>query len=496
MGRRKSGSHREFVRHVPKALGWTSIGVSICSVITTWFRGHPVIGFTLGWIAFVAGMVGLGLKLLRGRTPRITTAGLIASVVVIGVGAVVLRNSQVTDTPPVTGGSRQFGPDDSGVENAPGVGQLDANLNPEDLIPNKDKSLRVDPGEPAGRRPVDVGPIDPGGDPMLKRFGVATVDELDDEGAVALLRDNAAVVKDELLPRADPKLPDVLRVVEVGFVKPRATDDLLRKLGPSLSKLPNLRVLNLFGGSVTEVGLSGVKKAPVLYEIILPLATDGVASQLPRFNELRVVNFGKRGALSDDGLESLSGMPHLEKLDLGVTDKPTSGITDSGLKKLASLKGLKSLVIPHNAITSAGMKSLTSLRHLEQLDLSQTHVDDKGLESLAELKSLKSLKLRKTAVTGAGLEHLAGCSQLQKLILSDSAEFDPDQLRHLVGHPSLSELVLSGTRLNDHAVSHLQKMTQLKSLDLNDCKLPAASVRSLKESLPDCEIEAITLFQK
>ncbi|MCY2967153.1 MAG: hypothetical protein NT069_26535 [Planctomycetota bacterium] len=468
MGRRKSGSRREFVRHVPKALGWTSIGISICSVITTWLTGHPVIGFTLGWIAFVAGMVGLVLKLLRGRTPRVTTAGLIASVVAIGVGAVVLRNSQVADTPPVTGGSRHFGPEDSGVETVEGVGKLNENLNPEDRIPNKNKPQKMGCDDPADPRPVDVGPFDPGEDPMLKRFGVATVNELDDEGAVALLRDNAVVVKDELLPQADRKLPDVLRVIELNFVKPRATDDLLRKLGPALSKLPNLRILNLFGGTVTEVGLSGVKKAPVLHEIILPLATDGVVSQLPRFNELHVVNFGKRGALSDDGLESLSGMPHLEMLDLGVTDKPTLGITDSGLKRLAALKGLKSLVISHNGITSAGMKSLTSLRHLEQLDLSQTHVDDKGLESLAELKSLKSLRLRKTAVTGSGLEHLAGCVQLQKLILSDIAEFDPDQLRHLVGHPALTELVLSGTRLNDQAVGHL----------------------------PGCEIEAVTLFQK
>lgn len=465
-------------------VGLTSL---LASTLTTWMMA----GFLLGWLGFLLAIVALGLRLLRSRSPAVAVAGLVTSVAAIITGAVIVKQGPPLPEPPPNvelvdltsdkglrvgeGGKREL--PETGGDSAP---------------PATTASERIRVIE---QGLVADGVATPAIDPMLKRFGVATVMRPDDSGSVTHLRDNGLLVREELLPIDGTDQPDVACVVEVGFPKARANDEQLRKLGPSLSRLPNLRILNLYQGVVTELGLTGLRDAPVLGEVTLQVGDDGVSSQLTRFGELRSVLFARRGQLTDEGLEALSRLTHLEQLDLGTTEQMSEAITDNGLKSLSSLSSLRVLSASGTQVTSDGIKWIGMLPRLERLDLSQTRIDDRALETLSGAKRLKWLKLRSTAMVGTGLTHLAGCEKLEKLVLSDLPQLDPEQLEHLVGLPALHELVLSGTRLNDAAVVHLSRMKQLTDLDLNDCHLSAQSIRSLRDALPGCVIEAVPLVR-
>ena len=113
---------------------------------------------------------------------------------------------------------------------------------------------------------------------------------------------------------------------------------------------------------------------------------------------------------------------------------------------------------------------------------------------MGDLKNLRSLKLRGTQVQGSGLQYLARCQSLESLQLSELSPFESDELRHLVGHPRLKALNLSGTRLDKRAINHLQGIPTLELLELNDSGVGEADLRELRAALPKCTVEAVKLF--
>ena len=80
--------------------------------------------------------------------------------------------------------------------------------------------------------------------------------------------------------------------------------------------------------------------------------------------------------------------------------------------------------------------------------------------------------------------------------MSELSPFNCDELKHLVGHTSLKELILSGTRLDARAISHLKGYSNLELLEMNECGVGEADLRALKLALPNCAIEAVNLFSK
>jgi len=69
-------------------------------------------------------------------------------------------------------------------------------------------------------------------------------------------------------------------------------------------------------------------------------------------------------------------------------------------------------------VTDAGLEHLTGLHQLEKLELYDTGITDAGLGHLKELRQLRELGLSGTEVTDAGLEHLKGLRRLHTLALS------------------------------------------------------------------------------
>jgi uncharacterized membrane protein len=98
----------------------------------------------------------------------------------------------------------------------------------------------------------------------------------------------------------------------------------------------------------------------------------------------------------------------LQKIAAQTTwlDLKRTNITDSQLKKLATLKNLTELRLEMTNISDEGLKNLESLTNLQYLNLYGTKVTDAGLKSLEKLPNLRSVYLWQTGVSKAGAESL------------------------------------------------------------------------------------------
>jgi internalin A len=81
-------------------------------------------------------------------------------------------------------------------------------------------------------------------------------------------------------------------------------------------------------------------------------------------------------------------------------------VTDTVLKELAPLKGLKTLSLRNTEVTDVGLKELAQLKSLAFLNIADTKVTDAGLKELAALKTLTSISMYRTKVTEAGVADL------------------------------------------------------------------------------------------
>ena len=133
--------------------------------------------------------------------------------------------------------------------------------------------------------------------------------------------------------------------------------------------------------------------------------------------------------------------------------------TDSDLKHLAGLTGLKTLNLSSTQVTDAGLERLKGLTELRTLDLINTRLMDAGLEYLAGLTGLQRLYLSNTKITDAGLKSLAGLARLQGLYLSS-------------------------TQVTDAGLAHLAGLSRLKTLDLRNTQVTDAGMQQLEQALP------------
>ena len=183
--------------------------------------------------------------------------------------------------------------------------------------------------------------------------------------------------------------------------------------------------------------------------------------------------------LTNEGLERVAELRHLETLDLFNTN-----LSDEGLAAIADLPQLSSLNIAGTEVSDSGVAVLKQLPRLEQLHLGWTAVGDAGCSEISKLASLKILELRKTAVTNQGLESLGRMSSLHALGLQETA-VTSDGLLHLEGLSStLQRLDLGYTRVDSDAVAILKRMVSLRTLVLRATPIDRSHDAAIREALP------------
>lgn len=109
--------------------------------------------------------------------------------------------------------------------------------------------------------------------------------------------------------------------------------------------------------------------------------------------------------------------------------------------KLSGRSDLVGLQMANPEVNDDTLLLLAGMTRLRELDLNDTAITDRGLEVLAKLPALESLRLRRTAITDAGLR------------------------AHLMGHPKLKRLELTGTKVKGQTKREWKKVEGRELLD-------------------------------
>ncbi len=150
-----------------------------------------------------------------------------------------------------------------------------------------------------------------------------------------------------------------------------------------------------------------------------------------------------------------------------------NGPSESGLKPLAHLSGLRQLNVSYRRF-SGSLEPLAGLRALEHLSLSTGgELEDDDLRFVNGLRKLQTLWIPRSRISDDGLRHFRGSQSLNSLLLGD-ARVTGSGLSHLAGLP-LTRLGLVGSPLMGDGLRHLGNLPRLKSLLLGDSERRAVS---------------------
>ncbi|WP_417396975.1 leucine-rich repeat domain-containing protein [Gimesia chilikensis] len=195
-------------------------------------------------------------------------------------------------------------------------------------------------------------------------------------------------------------------------------EDIDDEAMPNINKLTNLKALMLDFLWVSDDGLTQLKDLQKLEEIYLAktLIDDKALQTLTTFPKLKKIRLAQN-QISNEGLAALAKIPQLVELDLSEN----SLLSDPGMQHLSGLKEMQKLNLWRVALTDEGIKPLQGLTKMKWLNLDNTQVTDAGLKYLKDMHQLEFLHLGSTPVSDAGLPALEGLTSLKELTVTRTA---------------------------------------------------------------------------
>ena len=317
----------------------------------------------------------------------------------------------------------------------------------------------------------------------------------------------------------------------------------------SVARMPRLHILHLGHSPLTERGLKALSGSP-LTQFDYWLRGDQDVALLGGLKKLQIWFIGY-GNVPVSRLGEFAGCDQLQEITLTCdrVECPVQSI--SALRSMRSLKRLQ-ISGPADAQWSVlkaldGLTGLTALRlvgigdralrqlptveSLQTLDLALSSVGSReGLQRLGEFPELRHLALPPETTTADGLASVAGCSQLQTLVFApnliggflqtispeskgsaaafvaadlrpvirrtalttlrvDTLGFGDELMREFSAAKNLQYLGLSGLRITDAGLTHLQHLQHLQLLDITGTLVTLDAAQSLhRDYLPQCRI--------
>ena len=162
----------------------------------------------------------------------------------------------------------------------------------------------------------------------------------------------------------------------------------------------------------------------------------------------------------------------------------------AGLLALQALapNDLYALDLSHSAVTDSSLKYLQHLKGLRFLELTSTSIGDHGLSFLQGLNELHSIGLSYSQVTSQGLQFLGMLSDLREIWLSGT-QVDDLGLEYLNNLQSLVQLGLSSTLVTDAGLLSLVKLKKLLRVYLFNTKVTHNGTQLLKNLMPGCRVK-------
>lgn len=221
--------------------------------------------------------------------------------------------------------------------------------------------------------------------------------------------------------------------------------------------------------------------------------------------------------------ERLSAFPDLQ---------PNIAIDDSAMELIASLKGLRALSLwGQKGVTTNGFWQLLGVS-LETLDISGTSVNEMGLKVIDHFEALRFLNLSGIPISESIVKKLSGLGRIESLglantVLSENSILELGRLAMLreldlsgniipnmfsfrncfisklrLGNAEISEVALkkiaqftriqyldiSNSILPDNAADYLQKLRQLRYLDMRNSSINGSRIKLLRQLPFGCQV--------
>ena len=258
----------------------------------------------------------------------------------------------------------------------------------------------------------------------------------------------------------------------------------------AISQLKDLTDLHLVVVDCRQVapeGLAKLKALPALQSLNLDHVTDAQIAQLQGWMGLTTLQMISDN-FSDVGLTTVATMPRLETLIIGSLTPPekqvTHSITDVGIATLKGLKNLKLLSVGgFPGVKGSGFKQLWESSKLHELHLFGVPLDNEGIDSVARLPHLKTLSVDATNLPVSAFSSLEELTLIERLSLFGAQGFDDSAASHLEKLTNLRQLDLSNSKLTDAGLAHVEGLTKLRQLVISNGSFTDAGLAHLQNLL-------------
>ena len=186
--------------------------------------------------------------------------------------------------------------------------------------------------------------------------------------------------------------------------------------------------------------------------------------------------------VKDSGVENAWHLP-LKSLNLKDT-----GISNDALKGVAEhFPNLESLVVQQTGIGDSGVNFLTTLKHLNLVDLKFTQITSKALKAISKISSLQLLFVDGTKVSLSELD----APDLRRLSANELHLNELD-LKSILRHKKLGQLSLSRTNLSDAGLMRLASLKNLQILEIQNCaNITASGIDKFRRAHPTCQVSNV-----
>jgi hypothetical protein len=150
--------------------------------------------------------------------------------------------------------------------------------------------------------------------------------------------------------------------------------------------------------------------------------------------------------------------------------------SEAGILRQRRFRNLRLFGAYGKNLTARGLQYVSDLPSLQFLYLETPPVSDADLKPLGQLRGLRQVRLTFTAVTGEGLSHLP--PTLSRLWL-DGSPITDEGLRHLQHMTVLVSLSLNETQISDTGLEHLHSLPMLSMLSLRDTRIGDSGLETL-----------------
>ena len=130
------------------------------------------------------------------------------------------------------------------------------------------------------------------------------------------------------------------------------------------------------------------------------------------------------------------------------------------------------------------------MHHLSFWD--NKYITPEAMKSIKKLRRLHTLYLDGVLNSEEGIAHLKELPQLRELLIGDfrdESTITNAALRHVGEMKSLQLLRIHSASVTDEGLIHLEGLSQLKELSLDNTKATPDGVQQLQRALPNCKIK-------